>query len=100
MRNLFADVELLNDLAISINVFLHQIVQQAASFSNELKEAQPAVVVFLVTLKMWRERVQMRRKDGNLDFGRAGVGLGFSVFLDEFGLLFFGNRHCDSFKMY
>jgi hypothetical protein len=47
-RNLFADVELLNDLAISVNVFFHQIVQQATSLSDELQQAQAAVVVFLV----------------------------------------------------
>lgn len=51
-RNLFADVKLLNDLAISVNVFLHQIVQQATSLSNNLEKAQATVVVLLVCIKM------------------------------------------------
>jgi hypothetical protein len=47
-RNLFADVELLNDLAISINVLLHEIVQQPSALSNKLEQPQAAVMVLLV----------------------------------------------------
>jgi hypothetical protein len=97
-RKLFADVKFLDDLAISINVFFREILEKASPFSHKLQQAKTAMMVFLVPLQVRGQHVDMGCQDGNLNFRASGVRVTLPELLDDFRLLFFADRHCNSLK--
>ncbi len=97
-RKLFADVKLLNDLSISTNIFLREILKKASPLSDKLQEAETTVVVFFVAREVRRKHVNVGCEDCNLDLRASGVSVTFPVLFDDLRLLFLGNWHCDSLK--
>jgi hypothetical protein len=96
VRKLFADLKFLDDLAISINILLCEIVKEASALADQFQEAEATMVILLVTLKVRRQHVDVGCKDGNLHFRAARICATLPVLLDDLRLLFFANRHCDS----
>ncbi len=86
---LLADFQFLDDLAVAFNVLFHQVIEQAAAFSDHPQQADPRVIVFLMRIEVRRECVDVCGKNGDLDFRGAGIVRRLAVLLDEFCLLTF-----------
>ena len=76
---LLSDFQLLDDGAVTIDIVLSQVVQEAATMTNHLQKAATAVVVLLVqlqmlmghsTLDMTRHYVNLYGADLSKDFER------------------------------
>ena len=70
-----ADVQLRDNGTITLDIFLGQVVEQAAALTNHLVHAKTAVVIVGVTLQVLGELKDALGKNGDLDFGRTGVVL-------------------------
>jgi hypothetical protein len=77
-----AETKVLDDLPISVHVSASQIVQEAAASADHLEESAAAMVILRVGAKMISEVVDPLREEGDLDTGRAGVGLVVPVTLN------------------
>ena len=73
----------LHDLFISRLVRLLEMLQMRAAIGHHLQEPAAGMVVFLVLFEVQGEFVDLSRKDGNLDFRRAGVLVVRLAFLDN-----------------
>ena len=91
-RGLLTDAQLGNDRAVTLDIFLRQIVQQTAALTDHLVHAQTAVVVVGMLLEVLRQLADTLGEDGDLDFGRAGVALMGGVVGDDVGFLFLGDH--------
>ena len=84
---LLAQVQLLNDGAVALNVDLLQVAKKISSVADHLQHAAAAVVVLVVRLEVLGKSVDAMGKDRDLNLGRAGVTLMGSE-LGNNGLLF------------
>ena len=89
---LLAQVQLLNDGAVTLNVDLLQVAQKVSSVADHLQHAAAAVVVLVVRLEVLGKSVDAMGKDRDLNLRGAGVTLVRSVGSDN-GLLFV-LQHC------
>ena len=54
-RILLSDTQLLNQGAIAINIFLLQILQQAAALADQLEQTAPGMMILGMGLEMFRK---------------------------------------------
>ena len=80
---LLSDFQLLDDGAVTLDIVLSQVVQEAATMTNHLQKAATAVVILLVHLQMLVQGVDAVGQNGDLYFGRTGVTLVGLVLLDN-----------------
>ena len=73
---LAAEAELRDDLAVSLDVFALQVIQQPASPAHHLQEAPPRGMILLVGLEVLGQVRDPPGEDRDLDLGGAGVALG------------------------
>ena len=92
---LFAEIQLRDNFAVTIDVFLAQVAQNAAALPDHFQQAAARMMVFLVFLQMFGEVRDARRQKRNLHFGRAGVAVMHAVFFDNLLLGFL----CQHFKI-
>ena len=90
---LLSDAEFGNDGTVTLDVVFHEVVKKTAALTDHFEEAHSGVIVLLVDLEMFGELGDALSKDGDLDFGGAGVTLVSGVFGDDAGFLFLG-YHC------
>ena len=84
---LLAQVQLLDDRAVTLDIDLLQVAQKVSSVADHLQHTAAAVVVLVVSLEVLGESVDAMGKDRDLNLGRTGVALVGSVLRDD-GLLF------------
>lgn len=89
---LLANTELLDDRTVSLNVVLHEVVEQAATLAYQLQQTAPGGVVVLVFAEVLRKVVDAGRENGNLHFGRPGIIWPVAMLFDEFLRLLFRNH--------
>src|SRR5439155_26591056 len=80
---------------VALDVLAPQVVQQPPAAPDHLQQAAPGVVVLLVRLQVLREVGDALGENGDLDLGRAGIGVAATVLLDDLGFLLFYQCHCD-----
>ena len=80
---LLSDAELFNDSSVSVDVYLHEIVEKISSVTNHLKEAATAVVVLVVALEVLCEIVDSVSENRDLYLGRTCVALMCSVLFNN-----------------
>ena len=68
-----ADTELLDELAVLLDVALLDVLQHTAALTDEHHEAATGVVVLLVRLQVLGEVADALREDGDLNLGGTGV---------------------------
>ena len=90
---LFAEAELGDQVAVAGNVFALEIIKQRTALVDHHEQAAALMIVLRVGLEMVGKRLDAAREDRDLDFGRTRVAFGAAMDLDQFGLLFSGNRH-------
>lgn len=79
-----ADTELLDELAVLLDVALLDVLQHTAALTDEHHEAATGVVVLLVRLQVLGEVADALREDGDLNLGGTGVLIVLAELLDEF----------------
>ena len=85
---LLTDAQLCNDGAITVDVLLCKIVEQAAALTDHHEQATAGMVVVLVLTQVLGQLVDTGGEDGDLDLGGAGVALMGRVLVDDSGFLF------------
>jgi hypothetical protein len=79
----FANAELLNQRAITSDVFRPQISLEPSPLTDENHQASAGVEVLLIASKVLGDLLNTRLHDGDLDLGRAGVPLRLGVVNDD-----------------
>src|SRR5437867_8463973 len=74
LPRLLAQPEPTDDREVAVAVLLAKIGQQAGPLADHLQKAAPAGVVLLVRAHVLVQLVDACGEQGNLHFGRAGVG--------------------------
>src|SRR6202023_68409 len=74
-KNLLADAELTDDIAVANGVADLQVVQKTAPLAYQHQETTAGCVILLVHLEMLRELADALTEDRDLYFGAPGVGL-------------------------
>src|SRR5690606_8809487 len=90
---LLTQPQLLDQAVVPLNVLLLEIGEQAAALVDHHQQAAARVVVLVVVLEVLGQVADALGEDRDLDFGGTGIVLGLGVVLDDFLLLFGGNRH-------
>ena len=75
LMRLLTKVKGLHDLAVSLNVFFLQIIEELTTFTYEAEKSALCVVVLLVGLQVFRQVSDTVGKQSNLTLRRAGVTL-------------------------
>lgn len=93
-KQLLTNLELLDQITISIDVLRLQIIKKTASLTNHLVKTASAVIVLLVVLKVLGELLDSCGKKRYLYFGGTGILRVLSVLGNDFRLLLFRNHFC------
>jgi hypothetical protein len=80
---LVTESQLLNDVAVRLDVRPPQVVQQSATLAYHLQEAAATVVVLTVKAKVIREVVDAFGKNRNLNLRGAGIAVMRPVLLNR-----------------
>jgi hypothetical protein len=89
-NGLFTDTEFLDKGAVTGQVVLLQVIQQAPAPAYEVHQAAVGRKVFFVGLQVRRNLVHALGDKGNLGFNRPGVGSSAAKFGENARLFFFG----------
>jgi hypothetical protein len=90
---LLSEVQARDDLTIPVEARHLEVVEKPPSLGDEAKQASAGMVILDVGLEVLGKITDSLGDKGDLDFGRAGVGLvGFKL-ADELGLFFAVERH-------
>ena len=79
---LVPEAQFLDDLPVSVDIRTLQVVQETATTSDHLEESTTTMVVLLVGAEVVRQIVDPLGEQGDLNAGRATVGLVRPIFLD------------------
>jgi hypothetical protein len=86
---LAAKTELSDDLAISLDVSILEVIEEATTSTNHHQQTTTAMMVAFVKAKMLGQVVDAFGQQGNLYLGRPGV----AFVMTEFGDDLFGGLH-------
>src|SRR5699024_347717 len=78
-----AQAEALDQRTVALDVDLLQVLEHAATLTDQEQQAPTRVVVLLVVLEVFGEAGDPAGQQRNLNFGRTGVALMSRVFLDD-----------------
>ena len=79
---LVPEAQFLDDFPVSVDIRTPQVIQETFTTSDHLEESTTAVVVLLVEVEVISQIVDLLGEQGDLNAGRASVGLVCPVFLD------------------
>ena len=82
-----------DEVTVTLNVVLAQVLQQTAAATDEQQQATTGVVVVLVGLQVLGQVVDALGQQCDLSLRGAGVGLVDAVLLEDFSLLLSGKSH-------
>ena len=91
-KKLSADTEFFDYGTIALDVFSHKVVKKVSSFTDHFEKAAAGMVIFFVLFKMLGKVGNSLGKNGDLYFGRTGIGLVKAVSLDNFCFFFFSHH--------
>src|SRR6185312_7400976 len=93
MERLAAQAQTLDQGLVAAGVRLLQIGQQAATLVDHLEQATARVVILVVLGEVLGKMLDACRKQGDLDFRRAGIAGSATVIGNDLAGLFGGKRH-------
>ena len=91
--DLLTQSELRDYCTIALNIFLLEIVEQAAALTDHLKKATAGMVILMVDFEMLSELRDTLREDSDLNLGRTCIGFVEAVVRYNLSLFLFEN-HC------
>ncbi len=89
-KKLATNVEFLDQLAVSIDVFPAEITQQALALTHQIQQGPAASMVLLVFVQMLGKILNSISEQGNLSFNRACVPGVAAILLEDLLDLLFG----------
>jgi hypothetical protein len=97
-NELFSESEFFNQLAVTLEIGLAQISEQALSFTNQLHQTPMSGEVFLIGLQMLRNPVDPLCQQRNLALNGTGIGgLSTEISKETRFFLFCQIRHLNLF---
>jgi hypothetical protein len=72
-KNLFPEVEALQDFLIPLSGFFFQVIEQTAALGHHLEQTPAGGMILGMGFEMGGEFVDPLGEDGNLNIGTAGV---------------------------
>jgi hypothetical protein len=93
-EKLLSQIQFVDDDAVALEVVVAEVLEQPPSLPDELQKPALGIVVFLVGLEMLGQIVDAFGDESDLHFRVAGVGLGFSIQLQDFNLPILEKSHC------
>src|SRR2546428_11334183 len=90
---LLSDVEPLDQVRVALRVFAFEVVEQAAAFADEHQQPAARMMILGVCLEVFGQVIDAFAENGDLHFGRPGVGFVRLVAANQLGLAIFGQRH-------
>lgn len=82
MNGLLTNTQLLDDRAIPFDIDLLEVIQEASTLANHLKQTTTTRMVVPVPLQVISQVRYPRRENGNLDFRFARVAGGIAELVD------------------
>jgi hypothetical protein len=79
---LIPQAQVLDDLAVVVDISALQVVEQTATPSDHLSESTATVVILLMSAEVIRQIVDARAEQRNLNAGRSTVSLMRPICLD------------------
>lgn len=79
---LLPETQTLDYVSVAFHIIFFDVIQQPSSLADQLQQAAPGVVIFLVRLEMLGQIFDSRAQQSNLHFGRAGIRIVLPVFFD------------------
>ena len=79
---LLPEAQTLDYGSITLHIICFDVIEQSSSLADQLQQAAPGVVIFLVRLEMLGQIFDSRAQQGNLYFGRTGILLVKTVIID------------------
>jgi len=76
------------EFGAQVDIFVFQIVQEAAALSHQLDQSSTGMVVLGMDLEMTRQVTDALAQDGHLHFRRTGVGVVQPVAIDNLLFVF------------
>jgi hypothetical protein len=73
VEKLFTEAQLLQELGVLCQVVAFQVVEELAAAAGHLKKTSATVEVLAMRPQMLSQVIDARGKQGDLNFGRAGV---------------------------
>src|SRR5438034_5702499 len=92
-RSLAPQPEALDQRPVALYVLPPEVLEQAAALANHLEQATPGVMVLFVGPEVLGQLLDALGQQGDLNLGRAGVGLAPPIIADQRGLLLFEECH-------
>ncbi len=89
---LLTNAQLLNNCAVALEIFAHEIVEQAAPLADQLQKAAARGKILGMALQVLGQRINAVREDGNLDFRPARVVFVGAVLANQFALEFLADH--------
>ena len=83
-----AQLELLGDGLVTVDVGVVEVIQQPAALTNHHQQSTTGTVVFLAVLQVLRQMVDALRQQSNLHVGRTGILLVQLELFNRFGFGF------------
>jgi hypothetical protein len=79
---LLPEAQTLDYVSVAFHIVFFDIIQQSSSLADQLQQAAPGMVIFLVRLEMLGQVFDSRAQKGNLHLGRTGILLVKTVIID------------------
>jgi hypothetical protein len=90
---LSADTQFIDQVAVALDTFIFQIIEQTPPLTDDFEQTAPGMVVLLMGAEVFGEIGNPRGKKRNLHLGRTGIPLVSLEFVDKF-LFVFRGQHC------
>ena len=91
--SLFTEVELFNDGAVALDVVIFEVIEHAATFTDEADESTLRDLVFAVFLHQLGEVLDAIGEKSDLRFGGTRVGCTFTILGVDFLFFLFCKIH-------
>ena len=78
-RRLLAQSQLFDESAVTLNIFVLQVVQHVAALTDKLEQTTAGVEVFLVFLEVGRKSFNAGGEQSHLNFRGTGIAFMFGV---------------------
>ena len=92
-KGLLANIQLLNQRAVFIQVFFGEIIEQTAALADHFEQTAAAMMVLRIFFEVRREGIDVLGENRDLDFRAARVVGRFAIFRGKLGFFIFCYWH-------
>jgi len=97
---LLTNIKLFDQLAVSLKIMFHEVIEQATALTNQFKKTKTGRVVFLMQFQVLSQANNTLCEYCDLDLGRSGIFVVAAKFGDNGKLFFWSDIHDIRFRCY